>query len=315
MSFQWRRGDCDIDSLIENVNRRASQLEQVLRTAKSTEWTWSTVAPCDPCTLTQQINRQFREAMNLLRRNTDSAFAWRTLDYENDLDDFCGRLDRAMRRMQYAVNIASAAVQFTLDNAGYVQSLYVGGDEGETWDNIRDAAGDTTTLSLGGLTASGVDLFEDDDVGNTFETLQRGFLAFDTSTLGAGYAATTATLVATVTDQEVDLGGLDVGLYCYTPGVSLPTGGPTSPNAAFWADVLSGSSELASDDVFATDGVSVSEELTFTLNAAGLAHIDPEGDTVFSLLFTDDFDDSDPSTGSGGAETMGLGTITLTVQA
>jgi hypothetical protein len=180
------------------------------------------------------------------------------------------------------------------DLAGYAASLT--DLDGESWANLRSLSGDAVSTSAGsnaGPNSGMIIEAAEGDGASTFgwEDIYRGFMRFDTSVI-AEFSVTEATVTIKLSsvDQEFNL---EFGLYVYSPGVALPTT-VVDPNDAFWLDLRSNSSELASDTTFFTDNVSVDQVLSFPLNAAGIAHIDLGGTTVFSLFLVKDYNNTDP---------------------
>jgi len=299
-SWQWRAPtpltDVKIDDVTDTINRRMYQLENYVDSSLSMTWKWRRIEPCDPCALVANLNRQMHEMTNQLRRNTDSPFAWRTITYEDNLDDLYSRLNRWFRRLQHAVNTASAGATYTLTatNSGSADSAdndLLGNPIYPAWSVLRALTGTKPVVAVEGAAA----LYAGADEGpsGAWSDIIRGFLAFDTSSVTGTVASGTATIVVEEVYSDI---GLEYALYAYTPGVTLPTTSfvDTPAANAFWLDLMSGSSALASDDTFTSDSVSADDSLVFTLNSDGLDHINQSGVTAFLLASVNDFDNSDP---------------------
>jgi hypothetical protein len=301
MSWQWRQGEPEIDDMINNLNRKMRALSHDVRSRLSTEWAWTTIEPCDPCSLAERVNRQLYEMTNIFRQATDKTFSWRRLSYEGDLDEFFSQMNRSMRRLQWAVNTASASTIWTVypDNVGYVtNNETVGGAGCVSWSALRSLGTDTVSFAEGKdqfewLTA---EVFACVTAGQ-WDTIIRGFVSFDTSSVTGTVDA--ATFSIKVLDVEAD-NGLQVGLYAYTPGVTLPATEFNPPDSDdFWNDILSASAALASDTTPLTSSLSLDDVVEFELNAAGISHINQSGVTVFSLFIVNDYDNDEPTASSG----------------
>lgn len=231
---------------------------------------------------------------------------WRTID-ACSLDELLDDLNRQMKELEHYTGISCGdavggggafyAYRLFAALAGSVYSDYDGAGDGETWANVRASSGADMTTGSFGMSSLPLQVnITEGASGVLWGYLRRPFVTFDTSVVnGTIHSGSVRMKVSTVAAPI----GLSFGLYCYTPGVALPTG-PVIPNDAFWADILANTSALASDTTYNTGDLSGDDLLAFDLNAAGKAHLDFTGTTVFSMFWTKDFLNTDPgSTGAG----------------
>jgi hypothetical protein len=123
-----------------------------------------------------------------------------------------------------------------------------------------------------------------DQVSSSDWRVNRAFLMFNTSSLGSGAKVNTCSLVLNC--QRAN-GSRTVNIYGATPASN------TVIATSDWGNI--GTTAFASAQTISSTGAK-----TFTLNASGIANINPTGYSRFSIRNSSDYDNSAPSNDGSG---------------
>ena len=158
-------------------------------------------------------------------------------------------------------------------------------DVNEAWSTIRTSTGTLVDSSSSNFNFGAIACNPPVD---KYSSLSRGFMLFDTSAIGSGYAVTSATLGV--------YGSVNVDTWsAFAPTYNLYSSNPTSTTALANGDYLTLGTTAFSDTSKAHSDFADDAYNTFTLNSSGIAAIDMEGISKFGGRNTNDASGTEPT--------------------
>ncbi len=156
---------------------------------------------------------------------------------------------------------------------------YVRNTGTSSWATLRSAGSGTAAFPSG----SGVNVYADSLSDFTNRYIDRGFIAFDTSSIGSGTTISSASLWIYVLSHAADAGG----------SFAIVSGTQASTSTLATSDFSAvGSTEFCTRVGF---GLTDNAWKEVVLNASGIAAINKTGTTKFALRSSFDLDNSEPT--------------------